>query len=271
MEFNKQIDHKSILNNHFPNVIVDMILLYIGKFNLRFVESSDEITYAFIKGVQLISDQFPKISNYINCWDIIDDTIILLKDFGPLLDGSRVPASLARGHYKIFNIKTSQIVKEFYHRTDGETHYCSSDGKYIIFLDSRGGKLSIFDIDEKKIISNVYPCCMVTMESMIINDIIYTTSAYERLILKYTIFGIFIGIISFEDICEHITWSSAHIRITNNEIIIIIRQKVLFYDLEGIKLGESTINQYTRTRPKITSSHVYVMYKDRHHKYERIT
>jgi hypothetical protein len=250
-ECNKENNHKLLLDDYFPSVISELILLYVGKFNLQLIEYTNVITYEFIKTVFNIHNDFSLHKDiFKDRWDIIDDKTILVTNKKDSM-------------YTIYNVKTLQIVKNFYYHGGV---YCASDGKHIIF--KKDGSIIVFDIDKTKVICTINPDRSVTFETTIINDIIYVTANDESEILKYTLSGDRIGIISFH--LSYGFWNKSRIRIIGDEIVIIHGYTVLFFDLRGYQLGLSTICHSTLAKPKVTANYVCVMQDGVTYKYKRI-
>jgi hypothetical protein len=274
MDFDNDI--KIILYDHFPTVIIDMILLYMGKFNLQFIESVNICTYDFIKtifdkpnGSRTSAKRQASVGRGLNnpenlpstsikiCsdnWDIINEKIISVTRY-------------YENKCTLFDMKTAQIIKEL-HWDEHYGRYCASDGKYIVFKYSN--KISVLDIKKMNIICTIEPEHQVTFEIAIINNVIYITKNNIPEILKFKISGEYYNRISFKKDFPQNTWVHSRVRIIGNEIVITRDETILFYDLDGHKLGESVINQHTQNRPFVTPNYVCIRQDRIFYKYKRV-
>jgi hypothetical protein len=65
-------------------------------------------------------------------------------------------------------------------------------------------------------------------------------------------------------------WQKSVLTVTNDEIVIIIHDKIIFCDLNGVEQKKSTINYVTRRAPGVTSKNIYIyLDNDVIHKYQR--
>jgi hypothetical protein len=242
-----KVDCKLILEIYFPTVIANIILLYKGKYDLLYINTFESNSHNFIKNVYGKS----LLIENTDMWDIIDDNTILLYNY-------------ANSVFKIFSIKRNEIIKTF--RVDTKKYcrdndYYTSDGKYIIF--GNGVEINIFgipdsDIDTLKLINTIYPKYHVTKEARIVDDIIYTTVINRPIILKYKISGEYIGYICLSKEYRKTVWSSVYVAITNNEIVMLDHYRLLFYDIDGDKIGEYKINKRSISIPSVTSDYVFI-------------
>jgi hypothetical protein len=253
---NNEKKYIAILIDYFPSVIILIILSYVNKYNLQFIESSEFYTYDFLK--ELLYKKIPlsihKTISFCGVEDIINEKIILTKD-----------SSYER--YKMFDVETLQVIKEFY-CDEKIGSYCASDGKYIIFR--KFPTINIVDINDMKIINTLRPLHSATYETMIVNNIVYLTANSSKRISKYALSGEHIDDIWLEKELINRAWCLVHIKITNNEIIMIDCPRVLFYDLNGNKLGESLTNESEINLPIVTSDFICFRSDGRIYKYKRV-
>jgi hypothetical protein len=248
----------SIFIEHFPAVIVSIILSYTNRYNLLSIESSECWTYKFLREMfhtKKISASIQNSINFNDLHDIINEKIILIRDS-------------SNKQYKLIDMDTSQIIKKFYY-DDNWGYYCASDGKYMIF--KKGWtQINIVDINEMKIIGTIKSLYPVTHEIMIVNDIVYLTANSFKIILKYTLSGEYIDKICFEKELVTSFWYRVCIKITHDEIVVIDHPKVLFYDLNGNKLEKSIIDHNPSKILVVTANFMCTRYNGYIYKYKRV-
>jgi hypothetical protein len=250
MESNNK-EYTLLLENHFPTVIAEMIISYIDKYNLQFVEIFNSSVYNFMKKLFNKSCETLHLMSIMSIFDIIDENTIIFK-------------SKLCNEYKIFDINKNKIIKKFV--CDG--NYCTSDGKYLVI--ASGSKLNIFSISEKKVISTIQPIYTIASEITIVNDIVYVTLSSTPKILKYGLNGERIGSLNFRNKFLGYEWIDTRIKITKNEIIILVQYDVIFFDLNGNILGKSDIQNYGYVTPYVTNDYICIFDKDTAYKYKRI-
>jgi hypothetical protein len=256
--------HKLIIDEHFPTVITKMIMSYIGKFNLQFVESSNDDVVTMAKKLCIKYDFFKKMCNspskispslpydtedIHSSFDIVNENLILYNSLNRLV---------------IFDVKTSQVIKDFYF-SGPLGYYVACDGIHFVFRDKK--RINILNIKKMKIISTIDVPYAITSEIGIYDDIIYITRSNAPLILKYRINGEYIDTICLSS--ERL-WSKCHIKITCNGIVIGYFLNVIFYDFEGNKLGESRVRDDIRSPFHVTSNFICIVINGVLHKYKRI-
>jgi hypothetical protein len=267
MESDSDNKHKLILDSYFPNVITYMILSYIGRYGLQ----NDgciyaDYTYKIICGRNLIiqtedgiihdNQIVYKIPLRERVCNFISNYVVLLRN-----DDT--------GMYKIFNISLQQTITDLIN-IERDKLYCTLNSKYIIFRHNKNKNITIFDMHKMKFICDMIAPYQVTHESLIVNNILYITAHFVPIIFRYTILGECIGRINIVTDPEDILWSNSNVYITDNEIIIVRRRTIIFYDLEGNKLETLKINDQGSYNIYVNSTYVYLRYNNKIHKYMRV-
>jgi hypothetical protein len=189
--------------------------------------------------------------------------------------------AISKNICKLIDIKTLQIIKQINLIVSNlKMEYCASSDKYLVF--KRFDSILIFDVMPSQLSisshpgeeSNDEPIRVITppikpsREIAIVNDVIYITCNSVPLIFKYKISDTDIDKIIIKNI-EYNHWIRCRVTITNTEIVIISGDNVLFYDLDGVWIGSSTINHYSSGSPFVTSNYIYVINGRVLHKYKR--
>jgi hypothetical protein len=164
---------------------------------------------------------------------------------------------------------TQKIIKDLQY-IGLNKNYCTSNDKYIIFKYNSSKNITIFDIDNMRFICDIIAPRVITHESRIINNILYITARYKPLIFRYKISGEYVDSISFANDCTDKSWVHSNVSMINYEIIIVIENSVLFYDLDGNKIETLIMNNYDAYGIYVTPDHVYQRYYDKIQKYKRM-
>jgi hypothetical protein len=254
MDSDNKLEYMQLLENYFPFVIAEMISSYVGKYNLFHVNTFDKSATAFIKNMVNRTCDIKISPGDVLCIDNIDENIFIY-------------GNVYFNYITLFNVKRNEIIKKILiEKQHGK--YFTTDGKYIVLGST--DKLNILDIDENKIISTIRPQCSITYETTLASDIIYIVSGGEPKILKYTISGSHIKTIQLKEIIRDYNWSRVRIRITKNEFVISLCQKIIFCDLDGNMLGESSVTPISVAPPFVTNDYVCIVADKICYRYKRM-
>jgi hypothetical protein len=279
MDSNKEDNEiKNELIKYFPTVLADMILSYIHKCKLQYIESIvDDVTDLLIynDNIYICNHYAYIIYNSSKMYDLAP-----IKEFKKdrviaFIDENIVLLSNLKNSYYFFNIENLQIVEDSNFIINvGEyndyTLYCTSNNKYIILKNTN--KIYVVNIIKpNNIIYTIDPKIEIMSDEIsVVDDIIYITCSSLPKILRYKISGEFIDEISFLKDFIIQKWRVCHVKITNSEIIIISGNNVLFYDLDGVKYESFTIDHHAICSPCVTSKYIYVKSNRKFHKYKRV-
>jgi hypothetical protein len=265
---NNETKYKLILIEQFPNVIVEMILSYLNKHNLQYVEyiTTRKLDRVLVQGNNDFVHRY--YSNELHCkneiYKIPDEYRVI--DF--FNDAEHILVN-NNGIYKILNIQNTQIVNNLeFIKIMGEI--CTFNNKYIIFKEYNEKNIHFFDIINDKLVCSITCSCVTTTESAIIDDTIFLTGHYEPIIFKYDISGKHIENINFKKKILGTPWNNIFVKIIEHEIILTIKNNILFYDLAGLLLSTLTIDNNMNLRPIITLNHIYIIQDKKICKHKRV-
>jgi hypothetical protein len=265
---NNETKYKLILIEHFPSVIVDLILSYMNKYNVRhiediivddyyriFIRDNDIFVYKLDNNTLYGKHKTYKIPKNNKMIEFIDDERVLLLNYGR--------------YHKILNIQNSQIIDDLqFIGIDKE--FCTHKNEYMVFKDSDGKNIFIFDVINKKLVCNIAFQIKISHESLIIDNMLFITGRYEPIIFKYSILGEHIQNIHFENRTLGISWFRCYININEHEIILTDGQNIIFYDLDGCQLNKINMNMNIDHRAITSSEYVHFLSDKKINKYKRV-
>jgi hypothetical protein len=256
--------YKIILDDHFPNVISNMILSYVGEFNVRLVESfENRFTRLLICDNNIYTyNGFSKLHSPNKIYDLSNIkmySVIAIINIDTILIKHCVFQD-----YHLYNMETQKITEDLGYIN---STYRTSNSKYVVFI--KYNCISIYNIIKNEFMRGICPKNSITDKIFIMDDIIYVISSVNPRIIKYTISGNCIGYIAipkeFSNNIKHI-----NITISNNEIVICDKSKILFYDLNGNEHDWLTLPYDDASEYYVTSNHIIISYKDNFYKYKRV-
>jgi hypothetical protein len=262
---NNEIKYKLILIEHFPTVIVEMILSYMTKLNLHYVDNiaRDQFDYFLVQG----DNEFIRYGNELRdkhrTYKIPNNYTI--KEF---INTEQI--LVVNGYeYKILNIKNAQVINDL--RFIGDNiEYCTFSDEYIVFRYINIQGAFIFNIVTNECVCNITTPCHITNESAVIDNEVFLTGYTNPIIFKYDISGKHINNIYFKNKIFGRTWDSYFVKIIKYEIILARGDSILFYNLDGLSLYVVIINVAIHVRPIITPNHIYITHDREIHKYKRV-
>jgi hypothetical protein len=227
-------------------VLTDGKHIYIHDIELNTIETQSNL---YQRSLRINPPIYHIPKNHICQYMIDENTCILYNRLG------------GKFQYKIFNIKTSQIIKNII--VDNLYIALCSNDKYIIFVPG-SDKISIFSIEKMEFIENIG---MSFKKISIIDNILYILVQYPNTIYKYNIVEKkMINIITFKEPSRN------YMTILTNEIVVFWCNEIIFYDLDGKLISKTAIDKWAREDHVITQDHIYIADENdgyTHHIYKR--
>jgi hypothetical protein len=266
-----------VLDSYLIYDIIEMIVSYIGKFYLEYVNGINRESYSnfliFNDDLYIYSEihkiLYKLIINYKKN-ELTLETIINFRNCENEYMIKYIPVQFIKKNillmavqydrYILYDIKKLRIIKQF----EGFFNFNrinKMNNNYII--DKNDNSISVFDINEtnyvceiKSIPGNISD---ITEETTIIDDNIYITTLTSPTIHKYDISGKFIKSIILPIDLQFSKWKKYSVRISKDEITVAISNKISFFDFDGILINSVIIFHELHQNYVVTTANVYVI------------
>jgi hypothetical protein len=265
---NNKTEYESELIKYFPTVIAEMILSYVGKYNLQYVDKMYLGDYDHV----LNYNEYVYIHNTLKStlYDIILKKYYHIPSTGSIISfiGKKKILIKNDNEYIIFDLIKCKTVKNIKYIEHNTSCYRASNNKYIIFITIND--IIVHNTNNMKMISSIKKPCGITRESEIIHDTFYGVDNYRPRIIKYNIVNNHIEHVYFDVEFEDKNWASCFVKIINHDIIMFYYDEIFFYDSDGYLLH---INKLTQLIPKnyyVTLDHMYFKKSNELQIYKRI-